>query len=204
MGEAIAPKSAIRPDITNSGFFSMASWTGRLAATRTWVLVLAGVALLAACGGDGELAGPDPKYSNKKARDRVYNQSVFGEGGLSLGGSKLGRAEETTGLGVNAFLWRASLDTLSFLPLASADPFGGVIITDWYAPQAVPDERFKVTAYILDRALRSDGIRVALFRQVRGTAGDWIDAPTNPRTSSDLEDKILERARQLKIASVGE
>ena len=186
----------------------MASWIGRLAAARTWVLVLAGVALLAACSGDGELAGtagPDPKYSNKKkARDPVYTQSVLGEGGFSLGGSKPGTAEDMTGVGVNTFLWRASLDTLSFMPLASADPFGGVIITDWYAPPDAPDERFKVTAYILDRALRSDGIRVALFRQVRGTAGDWIDAPTNPRTSSDLEDKILERARQLKIASVGE
>lgn len=186
----------------------MAFFTGRLAAVRFWLLALGGVALLTACA-DADLAGeagPDPKYSNvKKRRDPVYTQSVFGEGGLSLGGSSGSSAEDqTTGVGVNTFLWRASLDTLSFMPLASADPFGGVIITDWYAPPDAPDERFKATAYILDRALRSDGIRVALFRQIRGTAGDWIDAPVNPRTASDLEDKILERARQLRIASVGE
>ncbi|MSO69946.1 MAG: DUF3576 domain-containing protein [Alphaproteobacteria bacterium] len=186
----------------------MVSWIGGLRAARTWLIALSGVALLAACG-DADLAGtagPDPKYSNnKKARDPVYKQSVFGEDGLSLGGSSGPVGQEgATGLGVNTFLWRATLDTLSFMPLSSADPFGGVIITDWYAPPDAPGERFKATAYILDRTLRSDGIRVALFRQVRGLAGDWIDAPTNPRTSTDLEEKILERARQLKISSVGE
>ncbi len=187
---------------------AMASWIGRLSAARIVLLAVGGVFLLAACG-DNELAGDageDPKYSNnRKARDPVYTQSVFGEGGLSLGGSSgSDAAEASSGLGVNTFLWRASLDTLSFMPLASADPFGGVIITDWFAPPDAPEERFKATAYILDRTLRSDGIRVALFRQIRGTAGDWIDAPLNPRTAADLEDKILERARQLRIASVGE
>ena len=187
---------------------AMALWTGRLAATRILFLAMGGVLLLTACG-DADLAGtagPDPKYSNaKKRRDPVYSQSIFGDGGLSLGGSSAsGAADDTSGLGVNSFLWRASLDTLSFMPLASADPFGGVIITDWYAPPDAPEERFKATAYILDRTLRSDGIRVALFRQIRGTAGDWIDAPINPKTASDLENKILERARQLRIASVGE
>lgn len=153
-----------------------------------------------------EEVGPDPNRGNAaKRRDPVYTQSVFGEGGLNL----FGTARETdegagVGIGVNSFLWRASLDTLSFMPLSSADPFGGVIITDWHTPPEAPDERFKMTAYILDRALRSDGIRVAVFRQIRGTGGDWIDAPVNPRTGADLEDRILERARQLRIASIGE
>ena len=76
-------------------------------------------------------------------------------------------------LGVNSYLWHASLDTLSFMPLASADPFGGVIITDWYSAQNAPDERLKVTVYILDRHLRADGLKVAVFRQTRtaGSAG---------------------------------
>ena len=69
------------------------------------------------------------------------------------------------GIGVNTFLWRASLDTVSFMPLSSADPFGGVIITDWYSPPEVPSERFKMTVYILDRQLRADGIKVSVFRQ---------------------------------------
>ena len=153
-------------------------------------------------------SGPDPVKGNaKKRRDPVYSQSVFGgESGLNLFGNSGGEtsSDGATGIGVNSFLWRASLDTLSFMPLSSADPFGGVIITDWHTPPEAPDERFKMTVYILDRALRSDGVRVAVFRQIRGTSGDWIDAPINPRTGGDLEDRILERARQLRIASVGE
>ena len=121
---------------------AMALLTGRLTAARIWLLAVGGVLLLTACA-DADLAGtagPDPKYSNsKKRRDPVYTQSAFGEGGLSLGTSKSRSEGEGTGLGVNSFLWRASLDTLSFMPLASADPFGGVIITDWYAPPDAPE-----------------------------------------------------------------
>ena len=83
-------------------------------------------------------------------------------------------------LGVNSYLWHASLDTLSFMPLASADPFGGVIITDWYVAPNAPDERLKVTIYILDRNLRADGLKVVVFRQTRNGAV-WTDAPAQPR-----------------------
>ncbi len=107
--------------------------------------------------------------------------------------------EEGAKIGVNTFLWRASLDTLAFLPLASADPFGGVIITDWYSPPEAPDERFKVTAYILDRTLRADGIRISVFRQVREGPGNWVDAPVADKIGVDLENTILTRARQLRI-----
>ena len=185
----------------------MARMKGSSIPVRPWLLALGGALLLVACDADlGGDEGPDPTAPNaRKARDPVYSQSVFGESGLTFGSNDIGgRPEATTGVGVNTFLWRASLDTLSFMPLASADPFGGVIITDWYSPPDAPDERFKMTAYILDRALRSDGIRVAVFRQIRGVAGDWIDAPVNQRTGGDLEDRILERARQLRIASAGE
>jgi len=105
-------------------------------------------------------------------------------------------------LGVNSYLWHASLDTLSFMPLASADPFGGVIITDWYSAAADPGERLKVTIYILDRRLRADGIKIAVFRQTR--AGNvWADAQVNPDTATKLEDAILARARELRLASEG-
>jgi hypothetical protein len=103
---------------------------------------------------------------------------------------------------VNAFLWRATLDTLSFMPLASADPFGGVIITDWHAPGGVSNERFKATAYVLGRQLRSDGVRISLFRQVRGPGG-WVDAPISAATAAELEDKVLARARELRSQSAG-
>ena len=105
------------------------------------------------------------------------------------------------GVGVNSYLWRASLDTLGFMPLASADPFGGVIITDWYAPPAAPAERFKVTVYILDKRLRADGLKVSVFRQMRAGNGSWSDAELNPETPAKLENAILARARQMRIAS---
>jgi len=105
-------------------------------------------------------------------------------------------------LGVNSYLWHASLDTLSFMPLASADPFGGVIITNWYSQADNPNERLKVTVYILDRRLRADGVKVAVFRQTRTESG-WVDAQANPDTASKLEDAILTRARELRLASEG-
>lgn len=103
-------------------------------------------------------------------------------------------------VGVNSYLWHASLDTLSFMPLASADPFGGVIITDWYSSPTGPNERMKVTIYILDRRLRADGIKIAVFRQSRSNEG-WVDAAVNPDTATKLEDAILMRARELRLAT---
>ena len=105
-------------------------------------------------------------------------------------------------LGVNSYLWHATLDTLAFMPLASADPYGGVIITDWYSAPQNPDERMKLTVYILDRRLRADGIKIAVFRQTRSPTG-WADAQVNPDTATKLEDAILTRARELRLASTG-
>jgi hypothetical protein len=105
-------------------------------------------------------------------------------------------------VGVNSYLWHATLDTLSFMPLASADPFGGVIITDWYSAPSDMSERMKVTIYILDRRLRADGIRIAVFRQTRSNEG-WVDAAVNADTANKLEDAILTRARELRLAAVG-
>ena len=81
-------------------------------------------------------------------------------------------------IGVNGYLWRATLDTLAFMPLASADPWGGTVITEWYVNPQKPDERFKATVYILDTRLRADGLKVTIFRQVRDANGGWTDAPT--------------------------
>ena len=106
-------------------------------------------------------------------------------------------------LGVNSYLWHASLDTLSFLPLVSADPFGGVIISEWYVAPNSPDERLKVTIYIMDRALRADALKVVVFRQTRnGTV--WQDATPSPDTAHKLEDSILTRARELRLATLGQ
>jgi hypothetical protein len=106
-------------------------------------------------------------------------------------------------LGVNSYLWHASLDTLSFLPLVSADPFGGVIISEWYVAPSSPDERLKVTVYIMDRTLRADGLKVVVFRQTRNGAV-WQDAQPSPDTAHKLEDSILTRARELRLATLGQ
>src|SRR5580693_4518405 len=105
-------------------------------------------------------------------------------------------------IGVNGYLWRASLDTLAFMPLASADPYGGVILTDWYVNPEKPDERFKCTVYILDTRLRADGLNVTVFKQIRGADGSWVDSPASDQTSTDIENAILTRARQLRLSNV--
>lgn len=144
--------------------------------------VVAAGLLVAACGGT---KGPE-----------VYGQK---RGFLGIGKEK---AAPTATIGVNGYLWRASLDTLAFMPLASADPYGGVIITDWYSAPETPNERFKATVYILDTRLRADGLNLTLFKQVRDESGNWVDVQPNAQTENDLENAILTRARQLRLANV--
>ena len=127
-------------------------------------------------------------------------------GGMSMPFSKGSKtkvpSESAAALSVNGYLWRASLDTLSFMPLASADPYGGVILTDWYVNPEKPDERFKITVYILDARLRADGLNVAVFKQNKGVDGNWIDAPHAGQTETDIENSILTRARQLRLSNI--
>lgn len=160
------------------------------------LVVLAG--LLAGCSGGtvAEDAGDDPQQKRNAALGKV--------GGTGLSGlfSDDGSNSDTSGgISVNSFLWRASLDTISFFPLSQADPFGGVIITDWYAASEAPDTRFKLNVFILGRELRADGLRVSAFKQMRTTSGQWIDAPVGNDTVSSLENAILARARELRIAA---
>ena len=110
-------------------------------------------------------------------------------------------ASKVTQIGVNAYLWRAALDTLSFMPLLQTDSNGGVIVTDWYANPANPSERVKVTVSILDQDLRADALRVAASRQVAQT-GTWVDAPVQAATVQKLEDIILTKARDLRRSAV--
>ncbi|MDH3475381.1 MAG: DUF3576 domain-containing protein [Rhodospirillales bacterium] len=176
----------------------------RLAAV---LVAVSAAGLLGACASEPT---EYPQTSNRKLsgnRGNTYpgeNTSIFGPGGLNFfgGGDSAAADPGGGGIGVNSYLWRASLDTISFMPLVSADPFGGVIITDWYAPPESRGERFKVNLYILGRELRADGVRAAVFRQQQDVTGNWIDAEIRPDTAIDLEDAILTRARQLRIASV--
>jgi hypothetical protein len=160
-------------------------------------LTLAGALVLsiAACGSSEQI------FPDKDKQAASANGKITGEGGVVLFGDN-GRASTpgaVAGIGVNGFLWRASLDSIAFMPLSSADPFGGVIITDWYASPEAPNDRFKITIYVLDRQLRSDAIKVAVFRQTRDYNGVWIDSAVDPKTAGDLENGILTRARQLRL-----
>ena len=128
-------------------------------------------------------------------------------GTLGIGKSKAekqARAVSTAqapNMGVNSFLWRASLETLNFMPLEQVDPFGGVIVTDWYASAEAPNERFKANFYILDTNLRADALKTSIFKQTR-SGGGWQDASVDADTARQIENAILTRARQLYIATV--
>ena len=178
---------------------------------------LSGVAamalLLVACGGNGELAakkdegprgGPTNRYDPEA-------EGLFGEGGFTLGklasGNLFGRAdsEERGSVGpINRFLWQASLDTLSFMPLASTDPFTGVIATDWSSTEAAPGERFKVTVYLNSPKLAATSLKVAVYRQVRDEGGNWVQTTIDPATPRRIEDSIMTRARQIRVAELSE
>ncbi len=168
-------------------------------------LAIAAIALiLAGCSASTSsyptTAGRGP--TNPNPDPNAERESIFGEDGLVLfGGSRGDSKPGGGGIGVNSFLWRASLDTLSFIPLASADPFGGVIITEWHSDPTVPDERFKLTVYILDKRLRADGLKVAVFRQKRAELG-WMDVTSNATTNTLLENAILMRARELRVSTL--
>lgn len=157
------------------------------------------------------MSKPAPRGDIGRGRTgRLGIAVLLGAGALALsacahnhgGVPAKGRGAPPEAIGVNAYLWRATLDTLAFMPLASADPYGGVVITDWYINPEKPDERFKATVYILDTRLRADGLNVTIFRQTANGAGGWVDAPTNAQTSIDIENAILTRARQLRLSNL--
>jgi len=139
-----------------------------------------------------------------------------GCGGLpGLGGGSRPSEQARTGIGVNAFLWRATLDTLSFMPLSSADPWGGVVNYGWYSDPQTPNERFKATVFILDTRLRADALNVTVTKEVLrdpacraspenvDASGCWVNAPVAAQTETDLENAILTKARQLNLQNAG-
>ncbi len=165
------------------------------------LIVVGAVALLGACTGKVEYNYPTPVPGGDKwaPADQVNNQGVFGDSGI-FGTNRRPEEQGGGGIGVNALLWRSSLETISFMPVASADPFGGVILTDWFTPAETPNERFKLNLYIVGRELRADGVRVSVFRQRRDGANNWIDAPVDAQTGVGIENAILTRARQIRTA----
>jgi hypothetical protein len=177
--------------------------------TRLLPAAVLAVLAVAACSSDAVKPNPTPPEYQGLGSGSAGDPSAqrmggedsgvifgIGKGNRDKGGGG-GSAGTGTGVGVNAFLWRGALDTIAFMPLASADPFGGVIITDWYTPPGTTGERFKATIYILSRDLRSDGVRVNIFRQVLQN-GQWVDSPVSEQTVGDIENKVLARARRMR------
>lgn len=168
------------------------------------VLILA--LTVAACGSTAREMGAEASYP-KSQHDKEMSKygSIFdtdGDGGgfvLFDSAEKRKARNASLGTGVNSWLWQASLDTIGFLPLASADSNGGIIITDWYSAPNSLQERIKVNIRIKDATLRSDGVKVTVFRQVADGRGGWLDAEVSPQTATKLEDTILARARQLRM-----
>jgi hypothetical protein len=175
-----------------------------ISATARSMLIL-GAALigLAACDVTSDENTSYPKTDKDTRNDR--RGKITGDEGLTIGagGSSKDKEAGKNPLGVNSFLWRATLDTLSFLPITAADPFGGTVLTDWYEDAQAPGERFKVNVLILDRQLRADSLKISTFRQKKDGKSNWADAPTDAKLGRQLEDTVLTRARELRVKQLG-
>ncbi len=155
--------------------------------------------MLAGCSSLGGTVEDIPKNANETGGG--VDQGSFLEG-QSIRETLLGEGRDENRLPVNKYLWRASLDTLSFLPLASVDTFSGVIATDWGAAAGGTNERVRVTTFVRDAELSATALDVSVFRETLSPAGVWQTADVDPTTASRLEDAILTRARQLRIEDV--
>lgn len=143
-----------------------------------------------------------PKTEEDRRKERLGK--LTGDEGVVLSGASEKKNDAANNpLSVNSFLWRATLDTLAFMPLLSADPWGGTVITDWYEDPTAKGERFKVNALILDKQLRADNVKITSFRQQKNKKGGWEDAPVDPQVARKLEDTVLTRARQLRVKQLG-
>jgi hypothetical protein len=155
---------------------------------------------LTACSGGRQVSNEE--YGTDNARERILRGGGVNptNAGLVVFGVDRSQQNEQGGPGgvsVNAYLWRATLETLSFMPLVQTDSNGGVVVTDWYANPRNSGERMKLTVSILDQDLRADALRIAASRQTN-QGGNWVDAPVQAATVQKLEDIILTKARDLR------
>jgi len=154
--------------------------------------------LLTSCSNDVLKDSDYPKNKEDQEAERIGK--LTGEEGLVLFGGKK-KSAGSEGINVNSYLWRATLDTIYFMPLISADPFGGTVLTDCYKTQETSKERFKLNVFIIGGELRSDAIRVTAFKQKLLPNGTWIDTDSSGEIAKEIEAKILLRARVLKFNS---
>lgn len=143
----------------------------------------------------------DTPLSRKEERQTNFGKLTDDDFLSFSAGPKKNASERTLGA-VNTFLWRGALDSVSFMPLSSADAVGGVIVTDWYISQNQPNERVKMTIHINDRQLRADALQVDVFKQIKNKSGNWINVPTDTETGAQMENIILSKARNLRVKSL--
>ena len=158
--------------------------------------------ILEGCGGDLSPTPNQPPVpmGRNESRKKDYG-NLFGDDFLLFGGPKKPGEPGMATANVNTFIWRASLDTLSFMPLSSADAVGGVIVTDWYTAPNTPHERIKVTVYVTSLQLRADAVRATIYKQIlKGSA--WVNVPADSASATEMENIILSKARQLRVNSL--
>jgi hypothetical protein len=170
--------------------------------TKSILITSASLLILEGCSGDlsANPNQPPVPLGRNESRKKDYG-NLFGDDFLVFGGPKKPGEPGIPTANVNTFIWRASLDTLSFMPLSSADAVGGVIITDWYTAQNTPHERIKVTVYVTSPQLRADAVRVTIYKQIlRGSA--WVNVPADSASTTEMENIILSKARQLRLKNL--
>ncbi|MCE2991626.1 MAG: DUF3576 domain-containing protein [Candidatus Jidaibacter sp.] len=161
------------------------------------------VVLTSCSGGSNYVPSSDDSSYPKTREERQVEEmgKLTGEGGLTIFGGKSSSSKATHAINVNSYLWRASLDTVHKMPVLSADPFGGSIITDWHKLNSESKERYKLNIYIVGHELRSDAIRVSAFKQTLDKNGNWGDIIGNDALATEIENKILLKARTIKYKS---
>ncbi|MBY0461949.1 MAG: DUF3576 domain-containing protein [Alphaproteobacteria bacterium] len=164
------------------------------------VVTLSILVLLTACSDNSNQENKVPV--DKEDKRKLGFGSLMGDDFLTFGPGKKGKSGGTVSATVNPYLWRASLESINFMPLASADAFGGVIVTDWYVAPKTPGEKLKITIFITDQVLRADALKVIVYKQVKTKDGTWANTNADPAVATELENIILTKARQLRIHSV--
>ena len=146
----------------------------------------------------------DPDLAMSDAENRLMTGGgLIGEkANFSFLGDDEGDSSQVTNLGmpINPYLWKASLETISFMPLASTDPFAGTIITDWYTAETNLGERCKLNIFINGKSLKTDNLRVSSFCQTLKNS-QWVNMPSKQEENTKLENVILNEAKKLKLTS---
>ena len=164
------------------------------------ILAFSILVLLTACSDNSSKENKAPV--DKEDQRKLGFGSLMGDDFLTFGSGKKGKSGGAFAATVNPYLWRASLDSISFMPLASADAFGGVIVTDWYVDPKAQNEKLKITIFITDQVLRADALKVIVYKQAKMKDGSWANSNADPAVATELENIILTKARQLRIHSV--